>query len=449
MLTIRGRGHRFCDGVSRRQFMRVGGLGVAGLTLADVLRSEAQATEPVKRPKSVIYVVLSGGLSHIDSWDLKPGAPAEFRGVFKPMKTKVPGIDICELFPKQAAMMDRMSLLRGVRSVENDHYLSEVYSGLPRGSGKRPAFGSVVSKLLGEDSPLPAYVSLGEGGGSDVFDFEKPHYAGAAHGPFRPFGEAVDNLKPVKDTARLGDRQSLLTAFDTLRRDIDASGAVAGLDRFQARALDMVMSPKVREAFDVSKEPAKVLADYGHKAGKFSHQAVAKLLYDWDAKPFVQARRLVEAGVRVVTFSVGSWDHHSGADQQIFDSYKHVFPVLDQSICALINDLKERGLDKDVLVCVLGEFGRTPKLSYPGPGREHWAEAGAMLFAGGGLNMGQVIGETDSRAERSKSGSITFQNVMATIYGVLGVDTAAMLTDFNGRPQTLLDDTSPVRELVG
>ena len=446
MLTIRGRGHRLCDGVSRRQFLRVGGLGAAGLTLADVLRAEA--TGPIKRPKSVIYVVLSGGLSHIDSWDMKPDAPAEFRGAFKPTKTKVPGVEICDLFPKQAAMMDRMTLLRGVRSVENDHYLSEVYSGLPRAAGRRPAFGSVVSKLLGGSSALPAYVSLDRQAG-DPFDFEKSHYAGAAHGPFRPFGEAVENLQPVKDTARLGDRKSLLAAFDTLRRDADASRAVAGLDRFQARALDMVTSPKVREAFDVSKEPAKVLDDYGHKAGKYSHQADIKILYDWDAKPFVQARRLVEAGVRVVTLSVGSWDHHSGANQQIFDSYTHVFPVLDKSICALVNDLKDRGLDKDVLVCVLGEFGRTPKVSYPGPGREHWAEAGAMLFAGGGLNMGRVIGETDSRAERSKSGTITFQNVMATIYGVLGVDTAAVLTDFNGRPQNLLDDTAPVRELVG
>jgi len=391
---------------------------------------------------------LSGGVSHIDSWDLKPDAPAEYRGEFKPARTKVPGIDICELFPRQAAIMDRLTLLRGVRSVENDHFLSEVYSGMPRTAGSRPAFGSVASKLLGGDSPLPTYVSLDRASG-DRFDFQRPHYAGAAHAPFTPFGEAVDNLKPVKNPALLGDRKQLLASFDTMRRDLDASGTMDGLDRFQAKAMEMITSPKVRDTFDVSREPAKVLESYGHKCGKFSHQADIDIHYEWDARPFVQARRLVEAGVRVVTLSVGSWDHHSGAKQHIFKSYKMVFPVLDQSICALVDDLKARGLAEDVLVVVLGEFGRTPRVSYPGPGREHWAESGSMLFAGGGLKMGQVIGETDSRAERSKSGTMSFQNVLATIYGVLGVDVNTLLPDFTGRPQSLLDDTAPIRELVG
>ncbi len=446
MLSIPGPRHRVCGGVRRRTFLRAGGLGVAGLTLADLFRHEARADTPARRPKSVIYVVLSGGISHIDSWDLKPGAPAEFRGEFKPIKSKVPGIDVCELFPRQAAMMDRLAVLRGVRSVENDHYLSEVYTGLPRTAGHRPAFGSVTSRLLGGDSALPPYVSLqrSEGG---PFDFEKPYYAGAAHGPFRPFDEAVNDLRPAKDLDRLGDRKALLARFDSLRRDLDTSGAFDGADRFQARALDVLTSPRVRDAFDLGRESGRVLAAYGHKAGKYSHQADIDILYDWDARPFVLARRLVEAGVRVVTLSVGSWDHHSGAKQQIFQSYRHVFPVLDRSIAALVEDLHARGLDQDVLVAVLGEFGRTPKVSYPGPGREHWAEAGSMVFAGGGLKMGQVIGETDSRAERSKSGTITFQNVMATIYGVLGIDPAAHLTDFGGRPQALLDDRSPVREL--
>lgn len=445
MFTFHGRSHAFCDRTSRREFLRAGGLGLAGLTIADLLRNEARgSTAP--RPKSMIYVVLGGGVSHLDSYDLKPDAPAEIRGPMKSTATALPGVRIVEQMPRQAAMMDQFALLRGVRSVENDHFLSEVYSGMPRGAGKRPAFGSVASRLLGNHAAMPTYVSLSRAT-TDQFEFEKPHYAGSGHAPFRPFGEAIENLAPAKSLTQLHDRKSLLKSFDTLRRDLDKTDAMAGMDRFQVQALDIMTSPKVREAFDLKKEPPKVVDRYGK--GKFSHQAEFSIKYDWDVKPFILARRLVEAGVRVVTLSVGSWDHHSGGNANIFEAYKLVFPVLDASIAALVTDLKERGLDEDVLVVVLGEFGRSPKIGYPGPGREHWADAGCVLLAGGGLKMGQVIGETDSRAEQSKSGTITFQNIMATIYHVLGVDLNATLTDFDGRPQTLLDDRQPIAELVG
>ena len=446
MFTLWGRNHQLCDGIGRREFLRVGGLGVAGLTLPGLLQAQALAGTAGKRPKSVIYVVLGGGPSHIDTWDPKPDAPVEYRGEFNSIATKLPGVRLCDLFPRQAEMMDRMALLRGVQSVENDHFLSEVYTGLPRASGKRPAFGSVVSRLAKQTSPLPPYVCLNEGGSSEQFEFEKPHYAGSGHAPFRPFGEALDNLAPVKTLDRLTDRRALLDGFNRLDRRLESSDAMSGLDRFQAQALQMVTSPEVREAFDLSKEPPKTLERYGR--GKYTHQADKNILYNWDAKPLVLARRLVEAGVRVVTLQIGSWDHHSGPNQHIFQSYRHVLPVLDQSICALVTDLEERGLSDDVLVVVLGEFGRTPKVSYPGPGREHWADAGCVLMAGGGLRMGQVIGETDTRAEKSKSGHITFQNIIATIYHVLGVDPRLALPDFTGRPQYLLDDHRPVRELV-
>jgi Protein of unknown function (DUF1501) len=351
---------------------------------------------------------------------LKPDAPAEFRGPFKPIPTALPGVRICELFPKQAAIMDRLALLRGVRSVENDHFLSEVYTGLPRGSGHRPAFGSVVGKLAGSGADLPAYVSLNPKGSTDRFEYEKPYYAGAQHAPFRPFGDALDNLGPVKSFDRLADRKELLAAFDTMRRELDATGQAAGMDRFQARAFDLITSPRAREAFDLSREPRKNIERYGK--GKYTHQADKNILYDWDARPFVLARRLVEAGVRVVTLRVGSWDHHSGAAQDIFASYRYCLPALDQSIYALVTDLEARGLLDDVLVVVLGEFGRTPKITYPGPGREHWADAGCVLVAGGGLKTGQVVGETDSRAERAKVGKIGFQKLTPiTILGMLGV----------------------------
>jgi hypothetical protein len=431
---------------NRRQFLRVGGLGVAGVTLAGLLRNEARA-ESASRQKSVIYVVLDGGPSHIDTWDMKPDAPAEFRGEFRPIATSLPGVQLCEHFPKQAEIMDRLVLLRGVRSVENDHFLSEVYTGLPRTSGNRPAFGSVVSRLAGSDAALPTYVSLNEKGSTDRFEYEKPFYAGSQHAPFRPFGDGLANLAPVKSLDQLQDRKELLATFDTMRREFDATGQAAGLDRYQARAIDLITSPKAREAFDLAREPKRNIERYGK--GKFTHQADKTIVYNWDVRPFVLARRLVEAGVRVVTLRVGSWDHHSGAAQHIFESYRYCLPALDRSIYALVTDLAARGLADDVLVVVLGEFGRTPKVSYPGPGREHWADAGCAVMFGGGLPRGLVVGETDSRAERAKSGSMSFQNVVATIYTVLGIDPRATLPDFDGRPQHLLDEPAPIKELVG
>jgi hypothetical protein len=445
VLTLWGRGSRHCDGIQRREFLRVGALGLGGLTLADLLRSDARAGN-TRRPKSVIYIVLGGGPSHIDMYDLKPDAPDEYRGPFKPIATSLTGVRICEHMPLQAAMMDQLALLRGVKSVENDHFLSEVYSGLPRTAGQRPAFGSVVSRFADGKSSMPTYVSL-DRPTTDQFEFEKPYYAGAGHAPFRPFGSAVEDLKPVKSLDQLSERKELLSAFDTMRRDLDDRDGMRGLDRFQAQALDMVTSSKVRDAFDLSKEPDRVVAAYG--GGKFPHQTAKTIFYPWDAKKFLLARRLVEAGVRVVTLRAGDWDHHSSASGDIFFALQHLLPLLDRSLHALFSDLKARGLDDDVLVVVLGEFGRTPKIAQPGPGREHWADAGCVLFSGGGLKMGQVIGETDSRAARARSGSISFQNILSTIYRVLGIEPTCYLSDFTGRPHPLLDDPEPIRELLG
>src|SRR5262245_3089624 len=421
MLTFWGRKERFRDRPDRRDFLRVGALGLAGLSLADLLRLQARGAQSENgRPKSLIYVVLGGGPSHIDSWDMKPNAPDEFRGPFQPIATRLPGVQICEHMPRQAAMFDQFALIRGVRSVENDHFLSEVYTGLPRTAGKRPAFGSAVSRLVGGHAALPTYVSL-DRPTTDEFEYEKPYYAGAGHAPFRPFGDALEDMKPAASLDKLEDRKTLLTAFDTMRRDLDRQQAQGGVDPFQARALEIITSPKVRDAFDLSKESDKLLADYGHKSGKYPHQTVKDILYDWDARPFLLARRLIEAGVRVVTLRDGEWDHHGGPQSDIFAALKRKLPLLDRSLGALLSDLQARGLD-DVLVVVLGEFGRTPKITALGPGREHWADAGCAVFFGGGLKMGQVIGETDSRAEQPKTGQISFQNVLATIYHVLGID---------------------------
>ncbi|MEK6257107.1 MAG: DUF1501 domain-containing protein [Planctomycetota bacterium] len=455
MFSVSNRNHPPSSHLSRRELLRVGALGLSGLTLADLLRHEATAADSAqpaatngKRSKSVIYIVLNGGPSHIDMWDLKPQAPAEHRGPFSPIATKLPGVQICEHMPRQAAMLDRAALVRGIRSVENDHYLSEVYTGLPRSAGKRPAFGSIISRLAPTQFALPTYVSMNET--SDLFDYEKPHYAGAGHAPFRPFHESLRDLTPVKNLEQLENRKALLAAFDNLHRELDRRdvSSFGGVDRFQTQALEMIASPKVREAFDLTNESPETLARYGHKAGKYPHQTAKQYMYDWNGKPFLMARRLVEAGVRVVTLHAGDWDHHSSADGDIFFALKCLMPLIDMSITALVTDLHERGLSDDVLVVVLGEFGRTPKISPLGPGREHWADAGCALFFGGGLTMGQVIGETDSRAERSINGQISFQNIMSTIYHVLGIDLDVKLPDFNGRPQHLVDDRQPLRELL-
>ncbi len=445
MLTFRGQGQTYCDGVHRRDFLRLGGLGLAGLTLPDLLRLQAEGTPP-KRATSIIYVVLNGGPSHIDMYDLKPDAPPEFRGPFRPIATRLPGVRICELMPRQAQLMDQLALLRGIRSVENDHFLSEVYAGLPRSAGRRPSFGAVVSRLAEKPSSLPAYVSLNRPQ-VGVVDWESPLYAGAGHAPFRPFGEALQDMMPAKSLEQMQDRKQLLAAFDTFDRNLDKSGVTNGLDRFQAQALDIISSPQVRDAFDLSREPDRVRERYGR--GKFPHQTFKTIMYDWQGEKFLLARRLVEAGARVVTVQAGDWDHHSSDNGDIFFALKCLLPLLDQSLAALIGDLNERGLNEDVLVVVLGEFGRSPKIGQPGPGRDHWAEAGCALIYGGGLRMGQVIGETDSRAERSRSGSLSFQNIFATIYQTLGVPTDAQLKDFSGRPQYLLEEREPIEELLG
>jgi uncharacterized protein (DUF1501 family) len=303
----------------------------------------------------------------------------------------------------------------------------------------------VVSRLTGNGAALPAYVSLNRHEGNQ-FEFEQPYYAGPGHAPFRPFGDALTDLTPVQNLEQLRDRRRLLGAFDTMRRDLDANDTLAGMDRFQAQALDIITSARVRDAFDLARESPRLRASYGK--GKFPHQTAVHIMYDWDGEKLLLARRLVEAGVRAVTVRMGDWDHHSSGAGNIFICLRYLLPLLDRGLYALFNDLRARGLDQDVLVVVLGEFGRTPRISQPGPGREHWADAGCAILFGGGLRMGQVIGETDPRAEAARGNPINFQNIIATIYQTLGIPLNTTLPDYNGRPTYLLDDQQPIRELV-
>ena len=427
MLRIFGSNSKLCDGITRREMLRVGGLAFGGLTLADVLRSQAQGASSAKRGKSVIMIWLRGGASHIDSYDMKPDAPAEIRGEFKPIPTNVPGIHVCEHMPLHAKMMDKLAIIRGIKSNDlGDHTPHYILTGSPD-RGKRPVFGAVVSHLQPRTDGMPPYVSLMYKP-SGLYDNEGPTYLGNSHRPFVPKSEGLSNLSPAKGVPieRLRERGSLLKEFDTLKRAVDVRGSMSGIDEYTRRAMEMVASPKVREAFDMSKESAATVARYG----KYSEN-------------MLRARRLVEAGVSVVTLKVGDWDTH----EKNFIDHKDQLPQLDQGVCALVSDLHDRGLDKDVAVVVWGEFGRAPKISR-GDGRDHWPDAGAAVIAGGGFKMGQVIGATDSHGGRSKVTPYTPGNVLSTLYQHLGIDPSITIPDHLRRPMYVLDEREPVRELL-
>ncbi|MEX2120215.1 MAG: DUF1501 domain-containing protein [Pirellulales bacterium] len=424
MLSILGQGTKLCDGITRRELLRVGGLAFAGLTLADVLRLRAAAAPDSRRGKSVIMIWLRGGPSHIDSYDMKPAAPAEVRGEFRPIPTNVPGIEICELMPRQAQIMDKLAIVRGIRSNDlGDHTPHYILTGFPD-RGKRPALGSVVSYLRPPTGGLPPYVSMmyrPDG------THENPTYTGPAHRPFVPRGAGLADLQLARGVSleRLHERSALLDQFDGLRRAVD-DRAAAGIDAFRQRALEIITSPGARDAFDLSKESPR------------THERYGKFCQD-----FLLARRLVEAGVSVVTLKVGDWDTH----EHNFRDMRDQLPQLDQGFHALVTDLHDRGLGNDVAVVMWGEFGRAPRISRIA-GRDHWPEAGAAILAGGGFAAGQAIGATDAHAGQSRGTPYTPSNVLATLYHHLGIDPLLTIPDHANRPMHLLDDRHPIRELT-
>jgi hypothetical protein len=406
--------------------LRVGALGLGGLTLADLLRLRAQAGTSVARPKSVIMIWLRGGPSHIDSYDMKPNAPAEIRGEFQPIPTSVPGIDVCELLPRHAEMMDKLAIIRGIKSNDlGDHTPHYILTGSPD-RGKRPVFGSVVSYLKPTSDGLPPYVSLMYKP-PGLYDNEGPVYLGPAHRPFSPKGAAA-NLGLMKEVPRerFDERRALLGQLDSFRRAVDRQPAFAGIDAFTHQALEMITSTKARDAFELKKEPEAARERYG----KYCENLLL-------------ARRLVEAGVPVVTLRLGDWDTH----EHNFRDMRDQLPQLDQGFHALVTDLYERGLEKDVAVVMWGEFGRAPRISRIA-GRDHWPEAGAAVIAGGGFRVGQAIGETDKHAGQSKGRPYTPGNVLACLYRHLGIDPAITIPDYNQRPMHVLDDRELVRELI-
>src|SRR5262245_27805971 len=431
--------------LTRRSFVRAGGLAFCGLTLADFLRLRALAGPDSPRAKSAVLIHLSGGPSHLDMYDMKPLAPAEYRGEFSPVATNVPGIEICELMPLQSRIADKFAILRGAQ-IANLHTGNMFYSGFPwqesprasvPGEARRPALGSVVSRMRPGERQMPPYVSI-----ENHFDWERAYYAGVEHEPFRVGGssprEAIENLGRQREVGdeRWGDRQSLLQCLDAGRGSLELGETARGIDRFRERALDIVKSARVRDAFDIEKEPAESRDRYG--AGPFRHGP-------HPGRSLLLARRLLEAGVAVVTVGVHNWDTH----QHNFRTLREQLPVLDRALYAFVTDLDERGLLDDVVIVMGGEFGRTPRIGDQTPdGRGHWPEAGFLWVAGGGLHTGQVLGATDARGEAVVGCPISMKNVLATVYRVLGIDPAETIPDHNGRPQVILDERSPLSALL-
>jgi hypothetical protein len=433
MLTFWGSRQRFCDGLNRRNFLQIGAFG-ATFTLADLLRGRASAKPgpasgsgaSTSSSKSAIMIYLPGGPSHMDMYDLKPDAPKEFRGEFNPIATNVPGVQICEHFPLQARMWDKLACIRSLVGgpEHSDHETSTGYTEAVNRTAHHPSFGSVVSRVRGGSGDVPPYVSL-RGLSSGL----EPGFLGVAHRAFSPDGPGLANLRPAGGVTpeRIEDRKGLLSTFDDVRRDIDASGTMKGLDGFTTRAFDMVASGAVRKALDLKHEDPRSRDRYK------------------GVEQFLMARRLVEAGVGCVTLSIGGWDTHS----ENFKTLRRQLPEVDRGVANLIRDLHDRGMENDVVTVMWGEFGRTPKIGDSTPdGRGHWPAAMSALVAGGGLKMGQAIGSTSARAEYPKDRPYRVCHVLATLYQALGIDPSMTFPSGSGRPMYVLDDREPVRELL-
>jgi hypothetical protein len=457
VLTIFGKPHAhggLCDGVSRRDFLTVGGALVAsGLSLPRLLAAEAQSGVGSSH-RAVINVFLPGGPPHLDMWDLKPDAPAEIRGEFRPIRTNVPGIDVCEHFPRIAAMMDRFVIIRSMSGCDGLHDSYQCMTGRkkkPQEAAFWPALGAWVSKLQGPTDPaIPPHVSLMyKTGHREWGDPGHGGFLGMAHAPFPLMGGKGQQLKADNLVLRgltlegLGDRLRLLRAFDGLRRDVDQRGAMDGLDAYTQQAVGILTSSKLADALDLSKEDPRILARYGTDDPAFIRDGAPRMV-----RTFCLARRLVEAGARVVTMNFSRWDWH-GPDGKNFVEGRKDMPLLDQGVSALVTDLHERALNRDVSVVVWGEFGRTPRVN-KNAGRDHWPQVSCALLAGGGMRTGQVIGATNRLAEHAVQRPVTFPEVFATLYANLGLNpNQVRVLDPNGRPQYLVDGgAEPLREVM-
>ena len=434
MLTFEtGRRFRDCNGTMRRDFLKVGALGTSSLTLGNLMRARTKAVETgASLPDtSVIWVWLGGGPTHVETFDPKMTAPMEYRSVTGEVSTNLPGVTLGGTFTKMAKVADKMAFVRSFAHTNSGHgggthFLMTGYDdrnvdngGLP----SRPSMGSIVSRVRGTNHPqtgMPTYVRLG-GIGSDGAAF-----LGAANSPFDPAGQARKNMALTIKQNRLSNRRSLLSGLDNINRQVDSSGLMEGLDAFEQQAFSLVLSRSQR-AFDLKYEDPRVSELYGPGLGQ----------------QMLRARRLVEAGAGFVTVSYGGWDMHG----KIEESMRKTSVQLDHAVHALIEDLNQRSMDRNVLVVIAGEFGRTPKINKTA-GRDHWAPLSTLALSGGGLRMGQVIGESASKVDVPKTTPTRPSDLMATVFQVLGVDPKIQFVNEAGRPVYMLEDGRPIRELV-
>lgn len=438
----------YCDRISRRSLLQVGALGVGGLSLADALRSRAVAAEAGQpaRDNAVILFWLEGGPSHMDMYDLKPASPAEYRGVFRPIETNVPGIQLTELFPEQAKVMDKLTIIRSISHPAGDHISGPhhmltgfVGSSVRQPSPMYPSVGSLTARLRGPNKPeMPAYVAIPH---AESYAGIRPGYHGAsylglAYNPFDAGGDPsksdfkVPNLNAADGVtlAMLEDRKRISEFLGKARRSVDTNGLLKGYDRFSQQAFEMTTGDAARRAFDLSLEQEALRDRYGRNL--FGQGALL-------------ARRLVESGVTFITIISNGWDHHGAVEQGL----RSKLPPLDQAIATLVRDLTERGLYDRTMIVLMGEFGRTPRIN-SAAGRDHWPDAMAVLVGGGGLRTGQVIGATDAKGQRPAQRPLTPKDFWATIYQKLGIDTQTVFYNTTGRPVSVLDTGQPIAELI-
>ena len=435
---------KFCNQVSRRNFIKIGAFGLGGLNLPQLLKAEQQ-TGKINSHKSIIMIYLPGGPPHQDMYDIKMDAPVEIRGEFSPIATNVPDIRISEQLPRIARLADKCVFVNSLVGSIGQHASFQCMTGHSSNNqpaGGWPELGSALSHLKGDPrATSPAYVNLSPQMQHTPYNFGKNSFLGMSHTPFNPNGEMKGDMTLNGITLdRLKDRKSLLRSFDQFRRDADNSGAMQGLDSFNEQAFGVLTSGRLVEALDVSKEDPAVRDRYGKGTSRKQGDAAPRL-----NEQFLLARRLVEAGARVVTLSYSFWDWHGS-------NFKHArenFPDFDQAITALIEDLHQRGMAEDTTVIAWGEFGRTPMINNNG-GRDHWPRVCNALLACGGMKTGQVIGTTDRLGGEAENRPVQFQEVFATLYRNMGIDVQQVtLPDHAGRPQYLVDSGyHPLPEVI-